>query len=199
MTDEELLELQRKAQAYDHSLVTATYYYGNCALDAERKKIEKMFPQMKDEYAKIMLTEIRNHIIKEVGEYPGENRKEHRWLRWLEAEIRKRKDNIGRIDGVKVNGEPIRTEPKRTILEQIVDQKFLDNTFREEFVLSLRNCLKCDSELTEEQADIFADAYGDELFNLRSGYITTGLAEDDLAAWRKTREELKKKRESETK
>ena len=52
MTDEELLELQRKAKAYDHSLVTATYYYGNCALGAERKKLEKMFPQLKDEYAK---------------------------------------------------------------------------------------------------------------------------------------------------
>ena len=193
MTDEELLELQRKAKAYDHSLVTATYYYGNCALGAERKKLEKMFPQLKDEYAKIMLTEIWKHIVKEVGEYPGENRKEHRWLRWLEAEIRKRKDNIGRIDGVKVNGEPVQTEPKRTVLEQKAD-----NTFREEFVLSLRNCLKCDSELTEEQADIFADAYGDELFNLRSGYITTGMEEDDLAEWRKRRDELKKKRESET-
>ena len=51
----------------------------------------------------------------------------------------------------------------------------------DEFTLTLRNCLFADSELTEEQADIFATTYGEELLNVAIGKIKSGITKEDIA------------------
>ena len=51
----------------------------------------------------------------------------------------------------------------------------------DEFTLTLRNCLSTDSELTKEQADIFATVYGKELFNVAIGKVKSGLTKEDIA------------------
>ncbi len=53
-----------------------------------------------------------------------------------------------------------------------------------EFTLTLRNCLVADTELTEEQADTFADAYGKELFDVARGVIKSGLDEGDIREYK---------------
>ena len=58
-------------------------------------------------------------------------------------------------------------------------QKEIASCGVDEFTLTLRNCLFADSELTKEQADIFAAAYGEELLNVAVGKIKSGLTKED--------------------
>ena len=37
---------EEKAKAYDEALSKARFYYGNCPLEPEKKKLEKLFPQL---------------------------------------------------------------------------------------------------------------------------------------------------------
>lgn len=54
----------------------------------------------------------------------------------------------------------------------------------DEFSLTLRNSLSTDSELTDEQADTFARAYGEDLYKVALGEISTGLDKWDLEEYR---------------
>ena len=54
----------------------------------------------------------------------------------------------------------------------------------DEFSLTLRNCLSADSELTDEQADTFARAYGEDLYKVVLGEIPTGLEKEDIEEYR---------------
>ena len=59
-----------------------------------------------------------------------------------------------------------------------VEQKPLGDKY--EFALSLRNCLKCGSELTEEQSDIFTDGYAEDLYKVAVGELDPGIDKQDL-------------------
>jgi hypothetical protein len=54
----------------------------------------------------------------------------------------------------------------------------------DEFSLTLKNCLSTDSELTDEQADTFARAYGEDLYKVALGEISTGLDKEDIEEYR---------------
>ncbi len=54
----------------------------------------------------------------------------------------------------------------------------------DEFSLTLRNCLSTDSELTDEQADTFARAYGEDLYKVALGEMKTGLDKEDIEEYR---------------
>ena len=54
----------------------------------------------------------------------------------------------------------------------------------DDFSLTLRNCLSADSELTDEQADTFARAYGEDLYKVALGEMEHGIDMYDLAEYR---------------
>ena len=62
----------------------------------------------------------------------------------------------------------------------------------DEFTLTLRNCLSTDSELTKEQADIFATVYGKELFNVAIGKVKSGLTKEDIADFKTEKQKEQK-------
>lgn len=62
----------------------------------------------------------------------------------------------------------------------------------DEFTLTLRNCLSTDSELTKEQADIFATVYGKELFNVAIGKLKSGLTKEDIADFKTEKQKEQK-------
>lgn len=45
-----------------------------------------MFPELKESEDERIRNEIIDHLVREVGLYPGVDRKEHKWLRWLEKQ-----------------------------------------------------------------------------------------------------------------
>ena len=54
----------------------------------------------------------------------------------------------------------------------------------DEFSLTLRNCLSADSELTDEQADTFARAYGEDLYKVAIGEMKSGADRYDIEEYR---------------
>lgn len=58
----------------------------------------------------------------------------------------------------------------------------------DEFSLTLRNCLSADSELTDEQADTFARAYGEDLYKVAIGEMKSGADKYDIEEYRKETE-----------
>ena len=54
----------------------------------------------------------------------------------------------------------------------------------DEFSLTLRNCLSADSELTKEQADTFARAYGEDLYKVALGEMKSGADIYDIAEYK---------------
>ena len=54
----------------------------------------------------------------------------------------------------------------------------------DEFSLTLRNCLSADSELTDEQADTFARAYGEDLYKVALGEMEHGIDRYDIEEYR---------------
>ena len=54
----------------------------------------------------------------------------------------------------------------------------------DEFSLTLRNCLSADSELTDEQADTFARAYGEDLYKVAIGEMKSGADRHDIEEYR---------------
>ena len=53
-------------------------------------------------------------------------------------------------------------------------------TLKDKFAFTLRNCLMADSELTEKQADIFTDAYAEDLYKVAVGKLDPSIDEEDL-------------------
>ena len=58
------------------------------------------------------------------------------------------------------------------------------------FAIALRNCLVADSELTEEQADTFTNAYAEDLYKVAVGELDLEVCKEDL-------EDFKKKQKAE--
>jgi hypothetical protein len=54
----------------------------------------------------------------------------------------------------------------------------------DEFSLTLRNCLSADSELTDEQADTFVRAYGEDLYKVALGEMKSGADIYDIEEYR---------------
>ena len=54
----------------------------------------------------------------------------------------------------------------------------------DDFSLTLRNCLSADSELTDEQADTFARAYGEDLYKVALGEMKSGADRYDIEEYR---------------
>ena len=78
------------------------------------------------------------------------------------------------------------SEDERQAMKNYVDslRKNRKTCDVDEFSLTLRNCLSADSELTKEQADTFARAYGEDLYKVALGEIKTGLDRYDIAEYK---------------
>ena len=83
MTDKE------KAKAYDEALKQAKFYHGNCPSEPERKKLEGMFPELRESederIRKEIVTYLRNELNNVTQLTPRTNECE-RWIAYLEKQ-----------------------------------------------------------------------------------------------------------------
>lgn len=70
-------------------------------------------------------------------------------------------------------------DPRAYEEKRVKDEPISEDKAEAYFVLSLESCLKCDSELTAEQAETFAMAYGKELFDVARCKVKIELDEED--------------------
>jgi hypothetical protein len=77
---------EEKAKAYDEALEQARKELKTCSsFDCDAaKRIIRVFPELKESEDEKTRKEIIDFFVRNVGLYPGIDRKEHRWLRWLE-------------------------------------------------------------------------------------------------------------------
>ena len=74
MTQEEALSKIREKRFWDSLNLT------------EKEALQILIPELRETEDERIRKEIIDHLVKEVGLYPGINRKEHKWLRWLEKQ-----------------------------------------------------------------------------------------------------------------
>ena len=84
------MSLEEKARAYDEALEKAKFYHGNCPSEPERKKLEKMFPVLResedDGIADELIKALRSMSVGLQYALFLTEEKKQRWLAWLEKQ-----------------------------------------------------------------------------------------------------------------
>lgn len=74
--------------------------YNNLPNQKIKEAFEVLAPELRDSDDERIRKEIIDHLVREVGLYPGIDRKEHRWLRWLEKQKEPTEEPSTRLNGL---------------------------------------------------------------------------------------------------
>lgn len=79
---------EEKARAYDEALERAKFYHGNCPSEPERKKLEEMFPQLRESEDERIRKEMIAYFAHraDVTEFIDEGEDCKRWISYLEKQ-----------------------------------------------------------------------------------------------------------------
>ena len=110
---------EEKAKAYDEALSQARFYYGNCPTEPEKKKLEKLFPELRENEDEKIRKEIINFLetipISELKRVPRpicqwffwlEKQKEQKPAEWSEEDEKMLNNMIKVLDGyIEISGD----------------------------------------------------------------------------------------------
>lgn len=188
---------EEKALAYDEALKWMRELYPGLH-GADKEDAEHYFPQLRESEGERIRKEIIDfletipaselkRIPRPISEWFAylEKQKEQKPAEWSEEDKKWLSEVYFAID------HSMYSEDERQAMKNYVDslRKNRKTCDVDEFSLTLRNCLSADSELTKEQADTFARAYGEDLYKVALGEMKTGLDRYDIAEYKEAAKE----------
>ena len=109
---------EEKARAYDEALERAKFYHGNCPSEPERKKLEEMFPQLRESEDERIRKEMIAYFAHraDVTEFIDEGEDCKRWISYLEKQKEQKPIDYPYLPGWRKNRDNNKPELKRSVL-----------------------------------------------------------------------------------